>query len=198
MRLAVAIPMKPLHLAKARLRPGLDDAARQRLAAAMLTHVLETVAASTAEICGVVSADPDVLALAAEHGCEAITEPEPGGYNAAASRASIWAQRHDCDALLILPADLPLLTPEDIHNLTRLADARPQVVVIAPDAREEGTNALLLRPPDIIPPSFGLNSFHRHQQLVRTMGVDLIVHRSLTIAQDIDWIEDLQLFSGRK
>jgi 2-phospho-L-lactate guanylyltransferase len=199
MKLAVAVPMKPFALAKARLRPGLDDAARQKLAADMLRHVLAAVADSrVAEACGVVSADPAALAIAKGYGFEAIHEEEPLGYNAAAARASVWAQRYGCDALLILPADLPLITPEDIHNLTRLADARPQVVIIAPDAREEGTNALLLRPPDIIPPSFGLNSFHRHQQLVRTVGVDLIVHRSLTIAQDIDWIEDLQLFSGRK
>jgi 2-phospho-L-lactate guanylyltransferase len=184
--------MKPLHLAKARLRPGLDDAARQRLAAAMLTHVLTTVRASgAAEVCGVVSADPDVLALAAEHGCEAITEPEPGGYNAAASRASVWAQQRNCDALLILPADLPLLTPEDIHNLTRLADARPQVVIIAPDAREEGTNALLLRPPDIIPPSFGPDSFRRHYHLARQMGVSPVIYHSPDISNDIDHPTDL-------
>ena len=183
--------MKPLHLAKARLRPGLDDAARQRLAAAMLTHVLETVAASTAEICGVVSADHDVLALAAEHGCETIAEPEPGGYNVAANRASVWAQRHDCDALLILPADLPLITPEDIRNLTRLAAARPQVVIIAPDAREEGTNALLLRPPGIISPSFGPDSFQSHCHLARQAGVPAVVYHSPDISRDIDYPADL-------
>jgi len=196
-KLAVAVPMKPFALAKARLRPGLSDAARQKLAADMLRHVLAAVAASrVAEARGVVSADPAALALAAEHDFETIYEEEPRGYNAAAARASAWAQARRCDALLILPADLPFLTPEDVRELALLAESNFPAVLIAPDARAEGTNALLLRPPDAIPPSFGCASLARHQRLARSMGLDPIIYRSPTIAQDIDWIEDLQLFSG--
>jgi len=198
-RLAVAIPMKPLVLAKARLRPGLGDAARQNLAVDMLRHVLAVVTASrVAEARGVVSADPAALALAAEFGFDVIEEPSPQGYNAAAARASAWAQARRCDALLILPSDLPLLTPEDVRKLASLAKTHRPVVVIAPDTKKEGTNALLLRPPDIITPNFGPSSFRKHQQLTHSAGVDLIVHHSKTIAQDIDWIEDLQRLTGGK
>ncbi len=195
MKLAVAIPMKPLARAKARLRPSLDDAPRQKLAADMLRHVLTAVATScVAETCGVVSADPAALALAAELGCEAIVESAPAGYNQAAIRASSWAQARRCDALLILPADLPLLTPGDIRAMARLAESHRKTMVIAPDAREAGTNALLLRPPHILNPAFGPGSFSRHLRLARIARISTLIYHSATIAQDIDRPEDFHQF----
>ncbi len=192
MRLAVAIPMKPLALAKARLRPGLDDAARQNLAADMLRHVLAAVAASrVVGAGGVVSADPAAQALAARCGFENIVEDAPTGYNQAAARACAWAQARHCDALLILPADLPLLTPADIQHLASLAEPYPRVLVIAPDRTETGTNALLLRPPHVLRSQFGINSFQRHLENARAANIPALIHRSPTLAQDIDWPEDL-------
>ena len=192
MRLAVAVPMKPLARAKARLRPGLGDAARQELAVNMLTHVLAAIAASrVAEACGVVSADPAALALAASWGCEAIQEPAPRGYNAAAARASAWAQARRCDALLILPSDLPHLTPGDLQALAqRAADCTP-ALVIAPDTSRTGTNALLLRPPHLMPTHFGPSSFLRHLEQAHLIGVQPIIYDSPTLARDIDWPQDL-------
>lgn len=195
MKLAVAIPMKPLSLAKARLRPSLNDAARRELAVDMLQHVLTAVADCRAVAArGIVSADPAALALARDYDFDAIEEDAPKGYNQAASRAGVWAQTRSCDALLILPADLPFLTTADICHLARLAQLHDRAVVIAPDAAETGTNALLLRPPDIIQTAFGSDSFHRHKKIAQTAkGVTLVFYSS-TIAQDIDWPEDLQQF----
>jgi len=197
MKLAVAVPMKPLARAKARLRPRLGDAARQKLAADMLKHVLAAIAASrVAEACGVVSADPAALALAEEAGCEAILEAEPVGYNAAAARASAWAQARRCDALLILPSDLPLITPDDIRQLARLAEPHPHVVVLTPDVHQQGTNAILLRPPDVIPFQFGPHSFSRHRELARNARIPYLIFHSPTLARDIDWPQDLASLHG--
>ena len=198
MKLAVAVPMKPFALAKARLRPGLSNAARQKLAADMLRHVLAAVADSrVAEACGVVSADPAALAIAKEYGFEAIDEKGISGYNGASGAAIAWAQALRAEALLLLPADLPFLTAEDLRNLVQLADDHCSVVIIAPDSRHQGTNALVLRPPGIISPSFGENSFLRHQRLARAAKVDYLIYDSPGIAQDIDWPEDLQHLSRK-
>ena len=198
MRLAVAVPMKPFALAKARLRPGLDDDARQKLAADMLRHVLATVATSgVADARGIVSADPAALAIAREYGFAAVAENSISGYNEANRLAIAWAQARQAEALLLLPADLPFLTVVDVENLVRLASEQSPVVVIASDRQQTGTNALLLRPPGIIAPSFGIDSFLRHQRLARAAGVDFRVYASSTIAQDIDWPEDLQYFSRK-
>ena len=192
MKLCVAVPMKPLALAKARLRPGLDDAARQALAANMLQHVLAAVAASrVVEAGGVVSSDPAALARAAEYGFEAIVEKEPTGYNQAAARASAWAQARRCNALLILPADLPYLSPSDIRGMAHLASVYETVVIVAPDVAQTGTNALLLRPPGVISTSFGPHSFSHHCRAARAAGVPCLSYHSYSLARDIDWPSDL-------
>ena len=93
--------------------------------------------------------------------------------------------------LLILPADLPNLTVADIQALLELAGDRPHAIIIAPDATETGTNALLLRPPDLIQPSFGPDSYNRHCALARNAGVEPIIFRSPSLAYDIDLPSDL-------
>ncbi len=194
MKLAIAVPMKPLDRAKARLRPSLGDASRRHLAIEMLTHVLAIIQASrVAEACGVVTADPTALALAAQYHCERIFEPSPTGYNAAAARASAWAQARHCDALLILPADLPFLRTDDLQQLAQLARPHSQAVIIAPNTTHTGTNALLLRPPNIIKTAFGPNSFGHHYQAAQKAGVHPIIYESPSLAQDIDWPDDLSL-----
>ncbi len=190
-RLAVIVPMKPLALAKQRLRPAIGDKERQQLARSMFLHVLTVIHNSgVADFTGVVSSDTNVLALAQLHGFECIAD-ESQGYNVAIERASRWSQMRGAAGLLILPADLPLITVEDIQALLELAGDRPHAIVIAPDATETGTNALLLRPPDLIQPSFGPDSYNRHCALARDAGVEPIIYRSPSLAYDIDLPSDL-------
>jgi 2-phospho-L-lactate guanylyltransferase len=67
-------------------------------------------------------------------------------------------------------------------------------VVIATDRREEGTNALLVRPPGLIPYRYGTGSFHRHVEEARNIGAVVEVYRSPTISLDVDVPEDLELY----
>ena len=68
MGIAVIVPMKPFAMAKQRLRPAVRGKERIVLARQMLTHVLKTVRASGIASIGVlVSADAEVLALAAKN-----------------------------------------------------------------------------------------------------------------------------------
>ncbi|MCS7040623.1 MAG: hypothetical protein NZP34_13535, partial [Caldilineales bacterium] len=74
-RLAVIVPMKPLTLAKQRLRPALDEAARVALARRMLEHVLATVQASgVADLALLISADAGVRDLAQAFGFRPLAE----------------------------------------------------------------------------------------------------------------------------
>ncbi len=192
LRLAVAVPMKPLALAKQRLRPVLAEAERLALAEGMLAHVLATVQESgVAGAAGVVSRDPAVLATAARFGFVAIADAPRGGYNAAAWRAARWARAMAASALLLLPADLPHLTPADVRGLADAARDAARALVIAPDAAETGTNALLLRPPDLLRPRFGPDSFPRHLALAAAAGVEAVIYRSPTLAHDVDLPVDL-------
>jgi 2-phospho-L-lactate guanylyltransferase (CobY/MobA/RfbA family) len=60
--------------------------------------------------------------------------------------------------VLIVPADLPLITPQDIRYMLEFAN-EPPVVVVAPDTRRQGTNALLVCPSGLIEYDFGPGLF---------------------------------------
>ncbi|MCJ7549608.1 MAG: hypothetical protein MUQ30_07995, partial [Anaerolineae bacterium] len=72
----------------------------------------------------------------------------------------------------------------------------PHGVVIAPDRRELGTNALLVTPPDLVPFCFGPDSFRQHLAAAEAAGVTPIVFRSPDLAMDVDVPEDLVLVPG--
>jgi 2-phospho-L-lactate/phosphoenolpyruvate guanylyltransferase len=107
------------------------------------------------------------------------------------------------EAVLVLPADLPLATQDDLHALIAPArrhssparsdrgiEARPPAVVLAP-SHDGGTNALLLRPPGAIPFAFGPQSFDRHRDLAQAAGCALTVVRTPSLTYDLDLPEDL-------
>ncbi len=190
--LAVIVPMKSLRLAKQRLRPAVADDERLHLARTMLAHVLTAIGASgVADLPVVVSPDPEVLALARVQGFGALCERQPG-YNEAVTQAARWAQVREAATVLVLPADLPRLEPGDVRALVVLAGEGSRAVVIAPDTGETGTNALLVRPPFLLPFSFGPASFARHCALARAAGVEPAVYRSPSLAHDIDLPDDLR------
>ena len=96
-------------------------------------------------------------------------------------------------ALLVLPADLPGVSPAAIDAvLTTLDDERTPLVAIVPDRHGRGTNSLLLSPPGVIDFAFGGDSrvAHRHEaQAVSTRVIELNGPLSL----DVDTPEDLLL-----
>ncbi len=196
--LTVIIPMKPLHRAKQRLQSVLADGERLALAQEMLVHVLTTVIDSgIADLAAVISPDVNVLDLAADYGFVALFETERG-YNEAVEQGIGWAQAVSASDVLVLPSDLPALTPADLNHIAQLSNTPSYVAVIAPDVRGAGTNALLLRPPDLIPPSFGQDSFQRHRELAQAVGVEPRIYRSPSIAHDVDLPADLQVLKEKK
>ena len=57
----------------------------------------------------------------------------------------------------------------------------------------EGTNALLLTPPDVIAFDYGVGSFIRHCERARIAGAHLEVFEADSLALDLDLPEDLDL-----
>ena len=73
--------------------------------------------------------------------------------------------------VLLVPGDCPALDPAELDELLEDAEgvATPDVVVV-PDRHGDGTNALLLTPPDAIQPAFGPGSRERHERLAQEAG----------------------------
>jgi 2-phospho-L-lactate guanylyltransferase len=60
-----------------------------------------------------------------------------------------------------------------------------------PDRHRSGTNALLLRPPDVIEPSFGPDSLGRHIAAADAAGVEHRVEHVPSLSFDVDTSDDL-------
>ena len=183
------LPAKPFDEAKSRLDSVLSAGERHDLARGLLLQSLDALQASEAiDHILVVSSDPVVLTLAAEHGAETLQETR-AGLNQALVQARRHAMQLGARSLLVLASDLPLLAATDIDAIFAAGDAG---VVIAPDRRHQGTNALLLRPPDAIEFAFGESSFQRHLELALAAGADAQEIALPGLAFDVDLAEDWQ------
>ena len=179
------VPIKPIAFGKRRLAQALSPRERQLLIVAMLGHVID-VLHGTQRVAGVhvLTSDPGLVPDTCEHMNETST-----GLNVALSMTAEILERQNVKRLLILPADLPYLRTEDLDAL--FDAARNHSVVIAPDASESGTNALLLTPPTLMMPLFGPSSFEAHLRAARSSGHSLSVIHHPGLQKDIDNPEDL-------
>ena len=189
-RLVAVVPVKELEQAKSRLGEALDPEERVALADSLLRRTLRVVGeAGVVANIAVVTPDDAVFAIACEMGVAAIRQ-RAGDLNAALELGREWAAQQHADALLVLPADLPLLCPEDIIAMRDMSTRSS--VVIAPDWSGSGTNALLLRPPDAIGFHFGPGSYQLHKAAATAAGVPVFTYRSPRTERDLDTPPDIE------
>jgi 2-phospho-L-lactate guanylyltransferase len=193
MTLWAIVPVKPLRRGKSRLSGTLSEDERTELNRMLLEHTLTTLSElKEVEQVLVVSRDPHALKIAHNHGARTVREDGQPHLNTALTRASVIAQVYATRGVLVLPADLPLISREDILALIDKA-VTPPVVVIAPDRRGKGTNALLMSPAGLIEFDFGEGSFARHCERARKVGARLEIVELPTLSLDLDLPEDLEL-----
>jgi len=194
MTLFAVVPVKGLRGTKSRLKPVLNSSGRAGLTMYMMRNVLSALKGAGVERTCVVSPDGMVLGIAEEAGATPLLQ-ESRGLNSALEEARRWVIDEGASALLVLPADLPLLKALDVGVLLEAAEGDPDpLVVICPDATGAGTNALLLRPPDVLPFLFGPNSFGAHLNAARERGLLVRTCERTRIAFDIDTADDLRQF----
>jgi 2-phospho-L-lactate guanylyltransferase len=188
------IPVKPLNRAKSRLAQVLSPLEREQLAELMLRHVLGTVR-NVSQVMGtlVISRDGRALAIAREFGARTVQESGAPELNNALMRATQVVTRWNSEAILILPADLPLVAEEDLRAIIEMG-LYNQTVVISTDQSEDGTNALFIRPPGVIDYAYGPGSFRRHIELAKEAGADVKIYQSPRLVLDIDLPADLEIY----
>jgi 2-phospho-L-lactate guanylyltransferase len=190
------VPVKPLRRGKSRLAGLLSEEQRTRLNRYLLEHTLTVLnEIATIEHTLVVSRDPAALALTREMGGRTVLEDGAPQFNTAIKRATIVARAHGAHAVLVLPADIPLIAPTDIKEILGLGEKAP-VVVIAPDRRQDGTNGLFIHPAGLIEYGYGTGSFQRHCERAQQAGADLRILNSAAFGLDLDLPEDLELLGG--
>ncbi|HEX2989852.1 MAG TPA: 2-phospho-L-lactate guanylyltransferase [Anaerolineales bacterium] len=193
MTLWAIIPVKPLRRGKSRLAGALSEDERTQLNRTLLEHTLKTLSGiRELEEVLVISRDPQALTIARNHGARTVREDGQPELNTALKRATVIAQVYATRGVLVLPADLPLITREDVLTLIQHADD-PPVVVIAPDRHGKGTNALLMSPSGLIEYDFGEDSFQRHCDRVRESEARLEIVDLPSLGLDLDIPEDLEI-----
>jgi 2-phospho-L-lactate guanylyltransferase len=171
--LAAVVPMKSMDLAKGRLSSVLDAAGRHALARQMLEHVLATLREAGLASVQVASADDGT-----------------GDLNADVTAAARRVQDQGATELLLVMADLPYLAAADIAAM--IEAGRTSNIVIA-EAKDGGTNALLLRPPTVLQFAFATSrpSAAFHADHARNVGIEPTIVRRPGLARDIDTPDDL-------
>jgi 2-phospho-L-lactate guanylyltransferase len=191
------LPVKSFASAKQRLSDELGAGSRQALAQAMFSDVL----ASLRRVPGldsvvVVTADRVAEAAALGERVQVLLDTEQRGQSPAALIGIEHARERGFERVLLVPGDTPLLDPGEVAGLLRRGAEEELGVMIVPDRHGEGTNALLLSPPDAIEPSFGPGSCERHSEAARAAGVAFVVERVPTLELDVDTGQDLHVLAA--
>ena len=200
MPLRILVPVNHLDRAKGRLAAYLSEAARRALALATLSTVLEACLAygeSSGAETWVLTSDYAV-AVSVPEGVNVLDE-DPGlrGLNAQLEAA---VKQLASDEILIVHADLPLLTAEALAAFVGSAPVAPSVT-ISPSG-DGGTNAMLLRPPGRFPLAYGEMSAAKHRISAEAARIRVVETPHPAIALDLDTPDDLtrlmQTPEGRK
>jgi 2-phospho-L-lactate/phosphoenolpyruvate guanylyltransferase len=188
-----AVPVKEFAGAKQRLSVLLTAAQRERLAATMLEDVLAALAGAN-RLGGILVNTVDLHAtdLASRYGARVVTEAARGGHTGAVNGMGrlLTAEGH---AMLTMPGDIPLVTPDEVDAVVAARLAAPSFTIV-PARDEQGSNAVLCDPPGSVPLRFGEDSYFPHLTAARRVGIEPTIVRLPGIGLDIDHPDDLRAF----
>lgn len=190
------LPVKEMAGAKQRLAPLLLPAERIALMQVMLRDVLMALSAAQG-LAGiaVVTLDPWAQALTEAHGARIITEGAREGHTGAVTAAATRLQAEGIAAILTLPGDVPAVKAPEIEALIA-AVTSPPAFIIAPAHDEQGSNAILMSPPNAVKLRFGEDSYFPHLASARAAGITPQILCLPGIAMDIDHPVDIARFAG--
>ena len=188
------VPIKETAQAKQRLKDAVPAELRPRLALAMAEDVLCALAAAPG-LRGilVVTLDPAAGELARRYGARLMTAGARDGQTGAVRAAARALAHEGRAAMLTIPGDVPLATPEEIRDLLDAHDRVPDFL-IAPAHDGRGSNAVLCAPPELVALQFGDDSFVPHVEAAKRIGLEPKILRLAGIALDIDNPRDLAAF----
>ena len=191
MKTLAVVPVKSLQEAKSRLASVLSPEERSALTLSMLNHVLAAIRESgVISSIGIVSPNSGELSLPPD-----ITtiEQTRAGLNNHLEEGREWAISNGADTLMIIFADLPLLTPDDIRAIIDIGKVAG-TVVLAPDRHGGGTNIMLTHPASLSIFAFGQGSYHKHRSQTLAEGCRIKTYISEGTSLDIDTPEDLSFW----
>lgn len=191
MSLWAIVPIKPLRRGKSRLASVLSDEDREQLNQTMLIRTIQCLKEiDEIDQTLIVSYDPTALTLSRDYGVKTIQESRKTNINKALRKGTLAAQAFNVSSILIIPADLPLIKADDIRGLLNKSQEQPEII-ITPDRRLNGTNALYINPVGILDYDFGLWSFKKHIEQAERKNIRVEIYNNDRLSFDLDMPEDL-------
>ena len=185
------VPVKAFQDAKQRLARDLPAPRRAAFARATAAKVIATLRAE-AGLAGVavVTGDDGVAAFGRSLGARVIVANGAATLTSAIADATGRLFDDGASAVLVVPADLPLIDRADLQAL--LAGLDGTAVTVVPSRDGGGTNGLLVtsKCPGLF--AFGPDSASRHRRRAQAAGLSVRTLNFFSLAFDVDTPDDLR------
>jgi 2-phospho-L-lactate guanylyltransferase len=190
------LPVKNVRNAKQRLSGFLSAGQRQTLARILFKQTLAALCqAKGIDEVAVATNDSEIAEHARQSGALVFDEDEQVSHSLSADAACLRAIKLGATTVLLVPIDVPLVSPADFSQLAAAARPGPQAaLVVVPSADGTGTNALARTPPDVIESRFGPGSCRAHLDQARLKNIHAEILRLRGLMFDIDTPEDVAEF----
>lgn len=197
MKIFAIVPVKRYENSKSRLSEILNVQERMYLSGLMLDDTLRALKASKCfEEILIVSSDSHARKMTQKRHAKFLDEGYDRDVNSAVRLADRYSIGKRADATVVIPLDLPLMSPEDIAGVCKLAENDSECVVICPSLRRDGTNILLRKPPQVINTHYDNNSYEMHLKSAKELGIPVHEVESERLMFDIDTPEDVKMLVG--
>jgi 2-phospho-L-lactate guanylyltransferase len=189
------LPVKRPQNAKQRLKDFLAVEERETLARMLYRQTLAALCqAEGIDRVVVATSDAEIAEHACESGALVFEENEQVSHSVSSDAACRRAMDMGASTVLLVPIDVPTVTPADFSQLA--ASARPGLIIV-PSSDGTGTNALVRTPPNCIESRFGPGSFRAHLDQALSKGLYADVLRLSGLMFDLDTPEDVaELLAG--
>jgi 2-phospho-L-lactate guanylyltransferase len=183
------IPVKDFGAAKSRLRAVLSADECSGLAESMARDVVAAITESGAvHGVSILGGGHEIENLAGENACDCMEEFYDVDLSCNLGLSARQLRADGVSTLVIVPSDLPTLRPRDISQLINQSGSG---LGICTAGRDDGTNALVLSPPDAIEFKFGTHSARLHMEAGTAAGLHTTAIDHPAFRVDIDTPDDL-------
>jgi len=193
-KVCAVVPFRSFSNGKQRLSAAMSNESRSLFVEAMLEDTLRALLRSTRlDRVIVLSNDKEASALARELGAVCVAEPSgTAGLNAVV-QATANELSPFYDSLLVVHGDLPLLQTAEVDQLITAHKELKQApgLSIVPDRHGQGSNCVLVSPPNALRFHYGAGSLPKHLAFAKQHGILSQTVELTGAGLDIDVPDDL-------
>lgn len=195
--LNIVLPIKDPGKAKERLSNLLTRQERRELSLALAEEVVEIVTELSRDPHVLVVTDSEFVgSLMKGKKATVLMEEEALGETRAIERATEWSIENKFRSQLVIPGDLAELNSRELELL--LKEPRPYPsLILCPATGDDGTNAVLSTPPDVVRHRYGSKSFDEFKKKAAEKDILCNVLRLESLVLDLDTGDDLGTFLKR-